>query len=239
MTLLFLSLLTFGASFIGTIAGFGSSTIMLPIVALHYPLPEALLLVGLIHAFNDLWEVILVRAKLNWRILLLFGIPGIILSAIGANIAFIVPQQIASQILGVVLIGSVLVINFDKKLVIPNTDISYWIGGSISGFLAGIFGIGGPVRSLFLTSYNLPKKMYFMTIGILSLSVDATRIITYAIGGATLPQTLGTKTLILIPLSFVAAECAERVVDKIPQQKFRVVISGFLILAGLVFLIAP
>ncbi|MBI1956840.1 MAG: sulfite exporter TauE/SafE family protein, partial [Candidatus Niyogibacteria bacterium] len=42
------------ASAIGTIAGFGTATIVVPIFLLIFPLPQTLLLGGIIHWFNDL-----------------------------------------------------------------------------------------------------------------------------------------------------------------------------------------
>jgi len=236
MTLLFLAVLTFGASIIGTIAGFGSSTIMLPIVVLFHPLPDALLLVGIIHAFNDFWEIVLFRGKFSWNIILVFGFFGIVSSALGANLSFVIPQALASRILGIILVGFVLLINFDKKLIIPKTNLSYGIGGSLSGVLAGMFGIGGPIRSIFLTSLNLPKSTYLVTIGILSLSVDATRIIAYLIGGAQIPQTIGFEIFLLIPISFIAAEIGKKILHHIPQRQFRSIVSLFLFIIGVSFI---
>ena len=42
-------LLTFLAAFAGTVTGFGTSTILVPILSLWYPLPETLLFVGVVH----------------------------------------------------------------------------------------------------------------------------------------------------------------------------------------------
>ena len=109
----------------------------------------------------------------------------------------------------------------------------------MSGFLAGIFGIGGPVRSLFLSGFKLTKKEYIFTIGAVSFLVDAARLSAYFIGGARLPDGLFLGTLLLIPISLFAAEIAKVVVDKIPQKAFQYIISLFLLIAGTKFLLFP
>lgn len=51
-----LGLLTFAASGIGTATGFGTSTVMIPVMALFVSHPVALLFVGVIHVFGDLFQ---------------------------------------------------------------------------------------------------------------------------------------------------------------------------------------
>lgn len=50
-----LCVLTLIASGIGTATGFGTSTVMIPILVLFVPIPIALLFVGIIHLCGDIW----------------------------------------------------------------------------------------------------------------------------------------------------------------------------------------
>jgi len=102
-----------------------------------------------------------------------------------------------------------------------------------------MFGIGGAVRGMFLSAFDLPKAVYIATAGAIGLLVDSTRIITYFTGGATLPERLWWSLLILIPVSFVGAEIAKKVVDRIPQNRFRIVVAVFLLGVGVKLLIWP
>ncbi len=67
MNLVLITLLTFIAAIIGTTTGFGISTIMLPVLALFMPLPQALLLAGIVHLFGSLWKVVLFREARSAR----------------------------------------------------------------------------------------------------------------------------------------------------------------------------
>ena len=51
-----LTILTFIAAVVGTISGFGISTIMIPVMLLFYPLPTVLLFVAIIHLSGDYME---------------------------------------------------------------------------------------------------------------------------------------------------------------------------------------
>ncbi len=112
-------------------------------------------------------------------------------------------------------------------------------GGALSGFFAGMFGIGGAIRSMFLSAFNLPKAVYIATAGAIGLLVDSTRIITYFTGSVILPDELWWGLFLFIPISFVGAKFAKHIVDKIPQDRFRSVIAIFLLLIGIKLIIWP
>ncbi len=112
-------------------------------------------------------------------------------------------------------------------------------GGALSGFFAGVFGIGGAVRGLFLTAFDLPKEVYIATAGAIALIIDTTRLTTYFIKGARLEQLLLWGLIVFIPASFLGAKIARHIVDKIPQEHFRKVIAVFLLLVGIKLILLP
>ena len=112
-------------------------------------------------------------------------------------------------------------------------------GISLSGFFAGVFGIGGAVRGLFLTAFDLPKAVYIATAGSIALFIDATRLTTYFTKGARLPDILLYGLPLFIPASFLGAAIAKRIVDRTPQKHFRKIIAVFLLLMGIKLLLLP
>src|SRR3989344_1146372 len=239
MEIILIGLLTFVASFFGSLAGFGSSTIMLPVLIFFLPYSIALLFVGIIHFFDDVWEIILFRQGVNWRLLLAFGIPGVIASFLGARLAIVEPQAILLRLLGLLLLFYVYLIIAKPKFKIPDNTKSAGLGGTLSGLIAGTFGIGGPVRSTFLSAFNLPKETYLFTSGAIAIFIDPARLATYILGGTKLSGILFWGLFIFVPITFIGSRVAKMFVDKIPQKKFRNVIAVFLFLAGLKLLIFP
>ncbi|MBI2633389.1 MAG: sulfite exporter TauE/SafE family protein [Parcubacteria group bacterium] len=239
MEILYITLLTLIAAAIGTITGFGTSTLMIPVLVIFFPPVEAIFLVAIIHWFGDLWKVSLFRKGFSWRLLILFGVVGLATSYLGASISLGANEQSLLRLLGVFLAGYALFLTFQSKFKIPAGTMTALSGGALSGFFAGMFGIGGAIRSMFLTAFDLPKAVYIATAGAIGLAVDSTRIITYFVGGAALPERLWWSLLIFIPVSFIGAQIAKKIVDRIPQNKFRAVIAIFLLAIGIKLIFWP
>ena len=237
MELLGLLTLTFLATFIGTLTGFGASTIMMPFVVLIFPLPIALLFVGILHWFNDIWKIILFKRGVRWKLILYFGIPGVLFSFLGANIALSIESAILTKLLGLVLVLYPVLIFAKPKFKIPSSSPAAVAGGALSGLMAGIFGVGGAVRGMFLSAFNFKKEVYLATSGAIALLIDSARIITYFSGGTRLDGVLLWGLILFIPATFIGAELAKKLVNKIPQEKFRKVVLIFLLLVGLKLLL--
>ncbi len=234
-----IAILTVVASAVGTMTGFGTSTIMVPVLLLFYPLPETLLFVGIIHWFGNLWKVLLFRGGFQWKLVLWFGVPGIAATYLGAALVPNVSPTLLSRILGGFMIGYVIFLLLKSSFQIRANIGTSLVGGALSGFLAGIFGIGGAVRSLFLTAFNLPKAVYIATAGAIALFVDTTRLVKYAADGARL-EAFGLWTMpLFIAASFLGAWIAKHIVDRIPQKHFRTVVGVFLFLVALKLLFWP
>ena len=239
MEIVYIALLTILASGIGTITGFGTSTILIPILLLYLPLPETLLVVGVIHLSGDIWKMILFRKGFDWKLVLTFGITGIITSYIGAMIVFSAPQDILLRILGGFMLAYVIFLLFKPGFKIPKKNMTAITGGGLSGFFAGIFGVGGAIRTLFLSAFDLPKAVFIATTGAIAFLIDSTRITTYLVNGVRLDDLFLWGVLAFIPASFAGTALAKKVVDKIPQKWFRMVVALFLFVMGIKFLIFP
>jgi hypothetical protein len=157
METIYITVLVFIASVVGTMTGFGISTIMIPVLLLFYPLPQTLLFVGIIHWFGDIWKILLFRKGVNWKLIFGFGIPGIVAGFIGAELTFQISEAVLMRILGGFLLAWVAFILLEPDFRLAKNRRNMITGGTLSGFFAGIFGVGGAVRATFLTAFDLPK----------------------------------------------------------------------------------
>ncbi|KKG12629.1 sulfite exporter TauE/SafE family protein [Methanosarcina sp. 2.H.T.1A.15] len=200
--IIFIALLTLLASVIGTLAGFGISTIMVPVLLMVFPLPQTLLLVGIIHWFNDIWKMLLFRKGIRWKLFLAFGLPGIFTSFIGSSLSLRISQEVLSRALGLFLLAYVLFITFNQTFKLSQRLSVAISGGALTGFFAGIFGIGGEINAVALSAFNLEKAVYIATAGAISFMIDSTRIATYIKGDTGLDPvsythlTLPTKRIV-------------------------------------------
>lgn len=238
--LLALALLVFVASSIGTFSGFGTSTIMVPVMLLFFPLPVTLLFVGIIHWFGDLWKMMLFRTGIRkWQLILWFAVPGVAASYLGATMSLTVDEALLTRILGGFLLAYVLFIVFKSEWKLPEHKLTAGVGGLASGFAAGIFGVGGAIRGAFLAAFNLPRDVYLFTSGAMALVIDTTRIAGYFAGGAILEGLFLWGMVIFVPVSLIGAWTASRFVKRVPQERFRLYIAAFLAAVALRFLLFP
>src|SRR3989344_7283241 len=133
---LFFFLAAFTAEVIGTMAGFGSSTIFLPLALLFVDFKVALVLVAFLHIFGNLGRISFFRHGLDKRMLLVFGLPSVLLTFVGALSVQNTSQDILKLILGLFLIVYAL-LSWSGKFSIKSSASMAVLGGGLSGFFAG------------------------------------------------------------------------------------------------------
>jgi uncharacterized protein len=239
MDIVLIAVLTLLASAVGTMTGFGTSTIMVPVLASFLALPQVLLLVGVIHWFGNLWKMLLFQSGIRWRLILLFGATGIVATMLGGALVFRLPEELLSRVLGGFLLAYVAFILTKSRFKVPETDATALAGGALYGLSAGVFGVGGAVRGAFLAAYDLPKSVYIFTAGAIGLVIDTGRIGAYLLQGAAIDTRLLWGLLLFVPVSLAGAKIAERIVDRIPQKSFRTLVAGFLALVAIQLLVLP
>src|SRR3989344_2889315 len=180
-SLFFLS--AFLAEVVGTVAGFGSSTIFLPLALLFIDFKNALVLVAFFHIMGNIGRIGFFRKGLNIELLIKFGVPSIFFTIVGALLVSLITQNILKGILGIFLISYSLYSLWRKNFRIESSTPVVIVGGSLSGFLAGLIGTGGALRGAFLTGFGLTKEKYIATAASIALAVDLTRIPVYLSDG--------------------------------------------------------
>ena len=224
----------FFSEILGTIAGFGSSTIFLPLALFFFDFRTALILVAILHISGNISRLAFFRKGMNKRLLFVFGIPSVLLTVAGALLVNYMPQDLLKFILGLFLIIFVF-ISWNENFSVKPTNRNSIIGAGLSGFFAGLIGTGGALRSAFLTSFKLEKSAYIATAASISIIVDVTRIPIYFASGF-----LDRDLIYLIPILFVIAVAGsfagKNIVNKIPQKIFRKIVLTAIFLVSLKFI---
>ena len=228
--LFFLS--SFISEVLGTIAGFGSSTVFLPLAFLFFDFKTTLVLVALMHIFGNIGRISFFKSSLDKHMLLVFGLPSVILTLIGALLVNFISQDILKGILGIFLVIYASLSLWREDLKVRGSFLNSIIGGGLSGFLAGLIGTGGALRGAFLTAFGLPKEKYIATTAAIALAVDLTRIPVYFAQGF-----LDDSYFWYIPVLFIIAlagsYAGKLVVKKIPNKTFKKVVLWAIIVIGI------
>ncbi len=185
-----IALAAFGASLLTFFSGFGLGTLLSPVFCLFFELELAIAMTALVHFSNNLFKISLIFRSADRKIVQSFGLGSIVGAILGAlllqNLAML-PDFTSSGLSFSplkVLLGLLILIfvGFDiapkaQKWTFP---VSYLpLGGLLSGFVGGLSGHQGALRSMFLLKLNLEKTAYIATGAAISCMIDFSRLGVY------------------------------------------------------------
>lgn len=225
-------IISFVAAIVATLAGFGSSTLLVPVAVMFMDLKTAVFLVACFHLFNNTFKIKMFWNKINFKTFLVFGIPSIIFAFIGASLISTVPVGTIKKTMAIFLIVFSIYSFLKPKFAVKETKLTAIIGGSASGFLAGLIGLGGAIRSTFLIAFNLPKEIYIATSAIIAFAVDLTRIPTYLFANIVRDTSYYMLLPFLLITAYFGVKTGKALLGKIDQNTFRKIVSIALLLVG-------
>ena len=183
------------ASGLTLFSGFGLSTLLMPVMALFFPIPTAIAMTALVHLFNNLFKLVLLGRHARKEIVWKFGLPALVSAWFGAQLLVTfstMPAIAAYQLFGtehiitpVKCLAAVLMASFALLEVVPRLQsISFKpsflpVGGFLSGFFGGLSGNQGAFRSAFLAKCGLSKEEFLGTGVASAVLVDLARISVY------------------------------------------------------------
>lgn len=222
----------FVAEVIGTMAGFGAATILTPIAVLFMDVKSAIVVVACFHLFGNASRLVFFGRHVHWKTWGQFGITAIVLSFVGARVTASLPSAAIMLLFGLFLLVYVgLSLTASSRFQLSNAPLVLAGGGVVSGFIAGLLGTGGAIRSACLLAFRLPKEVYIGTSAAIALVVDATRLPVYLAGGF-LPSRIVPVLISLVVVAFAGAWVGQRLVRRIRAELFRRVVLGMLTVAG-------
>jgi uncharacterized membrane protein YfcA len=228
--------LAFISEILGTISGFGSSILFVPIASLFFDFKSVLGITAVFHIFSNISKIFLFRTGINRDIVIKLGVSAVIFVIIGAYITTLLPTKQIELIMNFILVfvAIYLIINFNKP--IQQTDKNLYLGGVISGFIAGISGTGGAIRGITLAAFQLPKDSFIATSALIDLGVDTSRAIVYVSNGY-----FQKEFLFLIPfligISVLGSYVVKLVLKRTSETIFRYIVLGIIILTALIQII--
>lgn len=226
----FLALL---AEIAGTISGFGSSVFFVPIAAYFFDFHSVLGITALFHIFSNISKIFFFRQGVNWKIVLYLGIPAVIFVGIGAYLTRYLNNDFLETILAVFLITFSLLFLLAKNLAIRPSSINTVLGGTISGFIAGLVGTGGAIRGMVLSAFNLDKYSFVATSALIDFGVDLSRGAIYFSNGYMHYHDI-KFVLILIAVSIIGTFIGKKILDRISEVTFKNIV--LFVILGIGFL---
>ncbi|MDY6983303.1 MAG: TSUP family transporter, partial [Pseudomonadota bacterium] len=187
----------FVASLLTLFSGFGLGTLLMPVVAVFFPVVTAVAITAFVHLLNNLFKLAMLWRHIHWPVTLRFGLPALVATIPGAWVltalsagAPLVLYTIAGieaeispvkLVVGLLLILFALVEWFGIAIRMQISGKFLPLGGLLSGFFGGLSGHQGAFRSIFLLHAGLDTKAFVASNAAIATFVDLTRLAVYGL----------------------------------------------------------
>lgn len=184
------------ASALTFFSGFGLGTLLLPALALFFPVEQSVALTAVVHLLNNLFKLVLIGRHADRQVVLRFGLPALVASLLGAAtlawLADVAPVYAYAAFDRIVVVTPVkLVVGLLLLLFAALELLPRWrtlafpprflpVGGLLSGYFGGLSGMQGALRSAFLLRAGLGKEAFIATGVVIACLIDVARLGIYA-----------------------------------------------------------
>ena len=252
MDFVVIGLVAFLASGLTLYSGFGLGTVLLPAFALFFPAPVAVAATGVVHLLNGLFKGGLLWRQADWGVALRFGLPAVpaaiagawLLGRLGAGDTLFswslaghsFGPTPAALVVGLVMItlGLLELQPWFQRLAAPPSAAT--VGGLATGFLGGLTGQQGALRSMFLLRFGLDPARFIATGVMIAVLIDLSRLPVYALTVGSAAGTLDTRQGLLVGwavlCAFAGAWGAARWLKKVTIGLVRGVVAAAMLAIG-------
>lgn len=225
------------AEIIGTIGGFGSSVFFVPVANFYFDFYSVLGLTALFHLSSNLSKLMLFKKGIDKKLAINLGIPAVAFVVIGSMASSYLDSKILQLVLALFLVSFSLLFLIKKELALKATAKNALIGGSLSGFSAGLLGTGGAIRGLTMAAFNLEKSIFIATSALIDMAIDLSRAVVYWVNGY-----IHNHDLIYLPflllIGFLGSWIGKKILLYIPQPVFRKISLFLILIIGVISLVS-
>ena len=233
-------LLVLGAGLFGgavaSVAGFGIGSLLTPAIALTTGTKLAVAAVSIPHAIGTSIRLWRFRRNVDWQVVRSFGITSAAGGLTGALLNTWADSRPLEVVFGLLLVlaGASQLTGFAKRWRLRGGLA--WLGGALSGFFGGLVGNQGGIRTAAMLGFDIDKRQFVATTTAVALLIDLARVPVYlAVERAQLARLW--PTIAIATAGVVAGTLfGARLLERIPEPRFRQIVGVLLLLLGTSFL---
>jgi uncharacterized membrane protein YfcA len=227
------------AGMVASVAGFGIGSLLTPVLAFQVGTKLAVSLVALPHVAGTVLRFWMLRAHVDRRILLNFGIASAVCGLIGAVLHAFLTSMVLSRIFSglLVLAGISSLIGLMERLHLPRW--AAWAAGGLSGIFGGLVGNQGSIRSAALLGFHVQRDAFVATATAIAVLVDVGRVPVYlGTQGASILQH-GPQVVIALAGVVAGTLVGARLLRRIPESVFKRIVGLLVLAIGIYTLVHP
>jgi uncharacterized protein len=229
------SLAAFGLALLSAMAGFGGGVLLLPVFTALFGLRVAVPMLTLTQLSSNAFRAWLNRGELHWRLIGWFALGAAPFAVVGGLLLAHAPLGVLKRLLGAFLIGVVVWRRLHPHPRQP-ADRSFVAVGAASGLGSALLGSVGPLTAPFFLAYGLTRAAYIGTEAASALTMHVSKIAAYGAGDLLTGRVLLFGAA-LTPATLAGAWVGKKVVGRISDRAFVILVEIGLVVAGVMFLI--
>ncbi|CAM4265020.1 sulfite exporter TauE/SafE family protein [Flavobacterium terrigena] len=233
--LIYFILLALFAEIIGTVGGFGSSMLFVPIAGYFLDFHSVLGVTALYHLSSNISKIYFFREGFDKKLIINMGISSVIFVIIGALLSNYFPSKTLEILLAIFLILISLILLIFKSIKIQPTQTNSIFGGILSGFIAGLLGTGGAIRGITMAAFNLKTSVFIATSAVIDLGIDLSRSVVYTYNGFVHKDDLYLIPILLV-VSIIGTFIGKKILEKLSEEQFKSTVLALILLTGCVTL---
>ena len=234
-TLAVASAAAFVLAMVSAVAGFGGGVLLLPVFTALFGLRVAVPMLTLTQLTSNVSRVWLNRHEIRWRLVGWFAAGAVPLAIVGGLLLAHAPLTALKRGLGVFLIAVVLWRHLRPTPRRPG-DPAFVAVGAASGLWSALLGSVGPLTAPFFLAYGLTRAAYIGTEAASAVTMHVSKIAAYGAGDLLTRQVL-LYGVALTPATLAGTWAGKRIVGRISDRVFVVLVELGLIAAGALFLL--
>lgn len=230
-----LAVVAFIAALLAAVTGFGGAAVLLPMLVFVFGVREAIPILTVAQLIGNGSRVWFNRRELDWRVVAWFAAGGVPMALLGGVLFAHAPLAALTRVLGAFLILIVAIRHMPKMKGYRPPLRGFAVIGAGASFLSALLGSVGPLMAPFFLAYGLVKGAYIGTEALSTVVMHVAKLIAYR-ESAVLPMHAVLSGLALGPLMVAGSFAGKRVVDRLPERVFVLLIDLTLLAAGVIFL---
>lgn len=225
------------ASVLSAVTGFGGAAILLPALVAVFGIRDAIPLLTVIQLIGNASRVWFNRREICWSAVKWFSLGSVPAGLVGGFLFAAAPLAFLHRLLGAFLLLIVVYRRIKSGSTSPMRLQWFAPLGAASSFISALVGSVGPLMAPFFLAFGLTRGAYIGTEAMATVVMHLAKLTAYG------RSSLLTLPLVGIGLAFglvliLGSYLGKRIVDRVSERTFIVLVEATLVVAGLHFLVS-
>ncbi len=210
--------------------GIGGVVLLIPLLSMVLPPAQAVAVSAPVMLVNNLGKTWVYRRHLDRRALWLVSALAVPTAFCAALMTATIDDRVILLAVATLILLSVIVEHAGRPVRLSDRALLFW--GLVTGVVSGLCGAAGPPTAIGLRGYGLTREGFVATVAVFAVLLQVAKVPAYVVTDL-LPLRLLPLCALLGAVAVVAVAIGPRLLRRVPERSFKLVVDGLLILSAL------